>query len=84
MVQFTRACARIDPYARRVRVPYPVNGCALTPDPPVCAKQAIKVMAEDRGLMHSDDGASSEEEALIYISDERHPSGASKRAETRR
>lgn len=41
-------------------------------------------MAEDKGLIGSYDGMSSEEEAVVYISDEKHPSGAAKKAETRR
>ena len=40
-------------------------------------------MAEDKGL-EPDDPQYSEEEALIYISDEKHPTGSVKKAELRR
>jgi hypothetical protein len=39
---------------------------------------------EDLGLMQSEGESSSGEEALVYISDEKHPTGATKKAETRR
>lgn len=41
-------------------------------------------MAEDRGLIQSYDDASSGEEAVINISDKKHPSGDAKKADTRR
>ena len=41
-------------------------------------------MAEKGPLIEQDDGHYSEEEALIYISDEKHPSGATRKAEVRR
>lgn len=41
-------------------------------------------MAETKALIEQDDGHISEEEALIYISDEKHPTGSSKKAEIRR
>ena len=47
------------------------------------AKQRSGEMAEDKGL-EPDDAQYSEEEALIYISDEKHPTGSVKKAELRR
>ena len=39
---------------------------------------------EDLGLVQSQDDTSSGEEALVYICDEKHPTGAAKKAEARR
>ena len=41
-------------------------------------------MAEKGPLIEQDDRHYSEEEALVYISDEKHPSGATRKAEVRR
>ena len=48
------------------------------------AGQKEVTMAETKSLIEQDDGHISEEEALIYISDEKHPTGSSKKAEIRR
>ena len=47
-------------------------------------RQYTVTMAEKKSLMEQDDGHYSEEEALIYISDEKHPVGATRKAEVRR
>lgn len=45
---------------------------------------SLSTMDEDKRLMQPEDGNISEEEDLVYISDERHPSGTSKITEIRR
>lgn len=46
--------------------------------------ELIMSKAESKQLIQPDDGEISEEESLVYISDEKHPSGVSKAAENRR